>query len=99
MHEEEEKNKVRMLAYGLSLYSYIHSFSVQLLPFIIRCSRDADSKKTNKTNETRTPLTLPLQNLQNSVGKTINKGINIHKNTEYGSCPFTEEKTHHSPKA
>lgn len=57
-----------------------------------------NSKKTNKQeNKTQTPLTLPLQNLH-SVGKKDNKQGYKYTNTEYGSCPFTEEM-YHSPKA
>lgn len=54
-----------------------------------------NSKK--QTNKTKTPLTLPLQNLH-SVGKKDNKQGYKYTNTEYGSCPFTEE-TYHSPEA
>lgn len=88
---------VSLWAKPLLIYSFIQQVFLECLPFIIKCSRDATVKKQTKTNETRTPLTLPLQNLH-SVGKKDNKQGYKYPNTEYGSCPFTEE-THHSPKA
>lgn len=68
---------VSLWAKPLLIYSFIQQVFLECLPFIIKCSRDATVKKQTKTNETRTPLTLPLQNLHSVGKKTINKGINI----------------------
>lgn len=87
---------VSLWAKPLLIYSCIQQVFIECLPFIIKCSRDT-TVKNKQTNKTKTPLTLPLQNLH-SVGEKDNKQGYKYTNTEYGSCPFTEE-TYHSPKA